>query len=123
MSKFHIDGVDDLLRKLGKLSGGVKPAAEVAVVAGAQPINNQAKVNAPVLTGNLRRSLHVGDPGWSGTVVSVEIGTDVEYAPYQEFGTSRNAAQPFLRPAVDSMKGQAVNEAIDVLRDLVKEVT
>ncbi|NGM69192.1 hypothetical protein G6M89_09260 [Natronolimnobius sp. AArcel1] len=34
------------------------------------------------------------------------VGTNVEYAIYVEFGTSRNQAQPFLRPAVE----QAVSE-------------
>lgn len=30
---------------------------------------------------------------------SVTIGTNVEYAVYQEYGTSKTAAQPYLRPA------------------------
>lgn len=29
------------------------------------------------------------------------VGSDVEYAIYVEFGTSRNQAQPYLRPAVE----------------------
>ena len=37
-------------------------------------------------------------PGIAGEK-SVYIGTNVEYAPYVEFGTSRQRAQPFLRPA------------------------
>jgi len=32
--------------------------------------------------------------------LSVKIGTPVEYAPFVELGTSKMAAQPFLRPAV-----------------------
>lgn len=31
---------------------------------------------------------------------AVYIGTNVEYAPYVELGTSRMAARPFLKPAV-----------------------
>ena len=31
---------------------------------------------------------------------AVYIGTNVEYAPYQELGTIHMAAQPFLKPAV-----------------------
>ena len=37
-------------------------------------------------------------PGVAGEK-AVYIGTNVEYAPYVEFGTSRQRAQPFLRPA------------------------
>lgn len=33
------------------------------------------------------------------------VGTNVEYAPYVEFGTSRMGAQPYLRPAVDRARG------------------
>lgn len=33
---------------------------------------------------------------------SVKVGTNVEYAPYVEFGTSRQKAQPYLRPAIDA---------------------
>ena len=32
--------------------------------------------------------------------MSAYIGTNVEYAAYVEFGTSKTAAQPFLKPAV-----------------------
>lgn len=32
----------------------------------------------------------------------VWIGTNVEYAPYVEYGTKRMKAQPYLRPAVDN---------------------
>lgn len=33
---------------------------------------------------------------------SVCVGTNVEYAVYQEMGTSKVAAQPYLRPAVEN---------------------
>lgn len=35
---------------------------------------------------------------------AVYIGTNVEYAPYVELGTSRTAEQPFLKPAVENNK-------------------
>ena len=36
------------------------------------------------------------------------VGTNVEYGPYVEFGTKFSDARPFLRPALDSVMGQAV---------------
>jgi phage gpG-like protein len=36
----------------------------------------------------------------SGTAEYV-VGTNVEYSIYVEYGTSRNQAQPYLRPAVE----------------------
>ena len=56
-----------------------------------------AKKLAPYDTGNLRNSIthevYDGEP-------AVYIGTNVEYAPYQELGTINMDAQPFLKPAV-----------------------
>lgn len=55
-----------------------------------------AQLLAPVDTGRLRNSI-------SHSIIddnSVAIGTNVEYAIYQEMGTSRMKAQPYLKPAV-----------------------
>jgi hypothetical protein len=43
------------------------------------------------------------------------IGTNIEYGPYVELGTSRMAAQPYLRPAYDENKQAALKEIADVL--------
>ena len=53
-----------------------------------------AKRECPVDTGNLRDSITnaVDDK-------SAYVGTNVEYAPYVELGTSRAKAQPFIKPA------------------------
>ena len=56
-----------------------------------------AKKLAPVDTGNLRNSItHTVDE----EEPAAYIGTNVEYAPYQELGTIHMAAHPFLKPAV-----------------------
>lgn len=49
-------------------------------------------------TGNLRSSItHVSDDR------SATVGTNVEYAPYVEFGTSRGMKErPYIRPAVEN---------------------
>ena len=56
-----------------------------------------AKMNCPVDTGRLRNSISHGKEG-DDTMV---VGTNVEYAPYVELGTSRMSAQPYLAPAID----------------------
>lgn len=53
-----------------------------------------AKKECPVDTGVLRNSIthtHDGEAAY--------IGTNVEYAPNVELGTSRQRAQPYLKPA------------------------
>lgn len=66
-----------------------------------------AKRECPVDTGNLRNSITnaVDDK-------SAYVGTNVEYAPYVELGTSRAKAQPFLKPAA--------TEHTDVYRQIVE---
>lgn len=80
-----------------KIAAELAPKVTKAVVATALQVESQAKETVPVLTGNLRRSLSVQplDP------FHVLVGTDVEYAPYVEYGTHRMAAQPYLTPAVE----------------------
>lgn len=56
-----------------------------------------AKHYCPVDTGRLRNSItHTYDNEYA------YIGTNVEYAPYVEYGTSKTKAQPFLKPAVNN---------------------
>lgn len=119
---------------------------EAALASGGQLIANAAKNNAPVITGNLKRSIHVGGhadaemgstteadfagaTGSTGTDIggassgpnraAVIIGTNVEYARFIEEGTSRMAAQPFLQPALDETKTAALAEVKRALKILV----
>lgn len=62
-----------------------------------------AKRMAPVDTGRLRSSIAEELRREDGELVEI-VGTDVEYAPYVEFGTRRMRAQPFLRPAAQQAK-------------------
>ena len=56
-----------------------------------------AKLNCPVDTGRLRNSITHERNDKEGYV---QVGTNVEYAPYVEYGTSRQSAQPYLTPAI-----------------------
>jgi HK97 gp10 family phage protein len=56
---------------------------------------------APVDTGRLRASITHEVAGHTAT-----IGTSVEYAPYVELGTSKMAAQPYLKPALADHTGE-----------------
>lgn len=73
-------------------------------------VQNQARKYCPVDTGRLRSSIqHV--PGRDARGVYVDVGTNVEYAPHVEFGTQRQAAQPYLRPALLDAVSWWVREA------------
>lgn len=69
-------------------------AKEKGLTAIGMTAEKYAKKECPVDTGRLRNSItHTQD------AVFAYIGTNVEYAPYVELGTSRQKAQPYLRPA------------------------
>ena len=56
-----------------------------------------AKMLCPVDTGNLRNSItHTTEDD------AAIISTNVEYAAYVEMGTSRQAPQPYMRPAIEN---------------------
>jgi HK97 gp10 family phage protein len=56
----------------------------------------KAKQYCPVDSGALRDSIY-----WYETNGQIVIGAGVFYAAFVEYGTSRNRAQPFLRPAIN----------------------
>ena len=67
-------------------------------------VENYARNYAPVDTGRLRNSI-TSELGPATDKPYVQIGSNVDYAPYQELGTSKmgacNAGRGFLRPAIN----------------------
>lgn len=62
-----------------------------------------AKRLCPVDTGRLRSSVtHETGKDQQGPVA--RVGTNVEYGPFVELGTSRMTAKPFLRPALGAAR-------------------
>ena len=59
-------------------------------------VEKDAKILCVVDTGTLKRSITHEFPSKNEAIV----GTNVEYGPHVELGTSKMEAQPFLRPAL-----------------------
>ena len=100
---------------------------EDIVTAIAFDIEANAKVRAPVMTSALRNSIYTvtkKQDGYASAVASARaknkdvafgrhptptgktianVGPAVDYAEYQEYGTSKMAAHPFLTPAVEDV--------------------
>jgi len=75
-----------------------------------------AKQRCPVDTGRLRNSIthQVTDDGRT-----VLIGTNVEYAPYVEYGSSTRKPKPYIKPAITDHK----DEYTKMLEDGLKSIT
>jgi HK97 gp10 family phage protein len=89
--KWKGEAVRALVR--GAVSAGLEEVASLAVI--------DAKSNAPFEFGTLQGSIrHDGVKG--APRAEITWGSfDVNYALYQELGTQRMAARPYLRPAAD----------------------
>ena len=101
---------------------------EAAVNAGLQPINNQAIENAPKVTTTLARSIHTEIVESRPTYCEGASGTNLDYARRIELGyndtdslgrTYHQPAQPYLRPAFDEKKDEAVAEMSDALKEIL----
>jgi HK97 gp10 family phage protein len=65
-------------------------------------VTRSAKIKAPVDTGFLKSAIQPERPSyWEADVVS-----HAEYSIYQEVGTSKMKAHPFMRPALDENREQ-----------------
>ena len=113
----------------------------VGAAAAAKVFYDEAKLRAPVLetdkggswfygtnqrywfpVGNLRDSIYrtLSEDNSGNGYVTYHIGWNHSKAPYGfmvEFGTSRAAPHPFLRPAYEAVKGVASGAAIKAMRD------
>lgn len=85
-----------LVKSKSELQGVIDKAAAVCEA--------EAKQDCPVDTGNLRGSIHTT----KGDLEDI-VGTDVEYAPYVEYGTYKMSAQPYMQPGADAAR-QRLNE-------------
>ena len=118
---------DDLL---AEIQGG----SEDALFEAAQQILDVATSKAPKRTGNLRSSGYIRTMKRStyqkrpGSLKEREVsegvavaGFSIFYAHMVERGTSKMAAQPFLRPAVDSAKEAAGERFVIVMRGKLRK--
>jgi len=100
--------------------GDIKSVADAiekeVVVKQCAKIAAQAKQLAPVDTGNLKGSIgyktkekETAEPALSPKPNKNigYVGSAKEYAVYQEFGTRKMQAQPYLRPAVEAVNTNA----------------
>ena len=100
---------DEILEALGEQLGQAMIAIGMAAESNAKTEITKAVYDTPesksgyVRTGRLRNSI---SDGVDTDETAVYIGSNVEYAPYVELGTSKMMARPFLKPAVENYAGE-----------------
>lgn len=115
----RVRGSAELRRALERLRGAERRQAQQdGLEAGARIVETYAKLAAPVDTGTLRNSIMLDEV----TPERAILGPHVDYAEHVEFGTSRMAAQPYLRPAVDEHEREIVDAIEAAVRGFVEGV-
>lgn len=127
----QLHGAQDLARRLRELPKQMSRVALIkAAKAGAEPIVERAQDLAPKGTGKQfgRRTVHLAESigtrftrrGALRVVVQIGTEKDAYWGFFIEYGTSKMAAQPFMRPAFDAGAQDAVDAIAAVLRDEVE---
>lgn len=135
--------VNKAIGQLTRYADGVRRDTNKLIAKTATQVESKAKRNVPVDTGRLRSSIHATFTG-TPRAPSATVGTEVNYAPYVEFGTGafaseylssksqelrqyamtfyktgkgRMPAQPFLFPAWEEVRPEFEKELIRLLQD------
>jgi HK97 gp10 family phage protein len=104
----------DTLEKMDKEGEGI---IKKALNEGIKPVINALKRRAPVLTGKLCDSINIGKirKGKSGTYSQITGPRGEWYGRFSEFGTSKEPAHPWLRPAFDESQEEAYTKIETVM--------
>lgn len=122
MSKVELElkGMDEVLKRLEEMGRKGNTVANRALKKGAEPILKEMKTLVPVDTGRGRDSLKIGSISTKKGFKSIPIGLvdvgDAYYLIFQEYGTSKMQAQPFMAPAYEKNKDKARKIIIDEIR-------
>jgi HK97 gp10 family phage protein len=86
-----------LMSRIPFISAGLAAHTRASNMKTAEAIAADARQRVPVLTGNLRDSIHVEPEG-----VDAWVLTKVHYANFVEFGTRHAPPYPFMTPAAEA---------------------
>lgn len=115
--RVEIEGWEELEAKLKALGEKInaQEVMEEALMAGGVIVQEAITFFAPVDTGQLGGSIEISKKGREKHSIRIGPTGAGFYGRFQEYGTSKMAAQPFMRPAFDATAAAAqlaINEAI-----------
>jgi HK97 gp10 family phage protein len=120
--KIDLEGFEELGDKLQAIRGALKKELNKALEDTAEVVRDTAQQNAPVDTGTLMNSIEMVLENLGTYMAEAAVGTDLHYAPYQEFGTYKMQAQPYLRPAFDNNKSYIINRFEEAIKSAASQV-
>lgn len=112
--KISLD-VEKILREFNKTETVEKDVSKL-IKNTLHNIERDAKKSCPVDTGRLRGSITTNII----STYSGEVGTNVEYAGWVEYGTRYQSAQPYFEPAVEKNEDKFNEELDKIIEELIK---
>lgn len=92
-----------MVKRSGKMNGlqaKIESGAKEGLILAGDLIAQRAAGKAPVDTGRLKRSITRENPVVVPGGMAISVGTNVSYSEFQEMGTRKMKAHPYLRPAI-----------------------
>lgn len=138
MISFKFTGGQDLVKRLEQLDSAVSRKVQIAALRdGAEVIRSRAAALAPrseqgpphladnIVIGAVSEA-QIIKRGREGETI-VEVGPSLKpldffYGFFQEYGTARHQAQPFMRPAFDTGASVAVNIVLSAFWAAIRKV-
>lgn len=99
---------------LDRITAELKPKASAIVKNYGYKMTATAITKAPVDTGNLINTISSNSQMIAELTFRLQDGCD--YGVYQEFGTSRMAAHPFMVPAIETWREKFLNAFGDLFK-------
>ncbi|MFA5558123.1 MAG: HK97-gp10 family putative phage morphogenesis protein [Methanofastidiosum sp.] len=124
--EIKIEGADKIIAELAKKDNKFIKLLEEGLTESANLVRDRAKGNAPFRTGKLKEAIVSGKPEITENKIGISVGIstsvkpfskDGYYARFQEVGTSKMRAHPYLRPALDGSK----NDINSIMSKKLKE--
>lgn len=121
----RIQGVDELRKAFSELSSDAqqRSALRAALRVAASVVVKEAKARVPAQTGDLQKSIAAKvTVNRKSAEAKIGFGKQEFYGMFVELGTSRTAARPFLRPALDAKQREAIEKFASAFRQIVERM-
>lgn len=115
--------LDKLQKRLDEMGRKGSTLENKALLAGAEVINKEVVKNAPERTGHAKKYLKVSKVSKEKGIKVVKIGiskgdnSEAFYLKFHEYGTSKMAARPFMRPAFERKRKEALEKTYEVIKE------
>ena len=120
-----IKGLKDLAKNSDKLKKNfASTTLRTALRNAAAPVRRKARANVPVDEGDLKRAIAINAKVDRSGEGYADVGFRPDqafYGGFVELGTSKQQAQPYLRPALDESEGEIRGAFIGALNKTIEK--